>query len=54
MLKETTTGVHQFGITKKKVIFKRKVSNISVFEYNFYTAISIKNHCECFLEGKKT
>ena len=30
ILKKNTTGAHQFGITKKKVIFKRKVSNIYI------------------------
>ena len=55
ILKKNTTGAHQFGITKKKVIFKRKVSNIyiSIFEYNFYIAISIKTFGMLF-ERKKT
>ena len=26
--KNTTAGAHQFGVIKKKVIFKRKVSNM--------------------------
>ena len=48
ILKKNTTGAHQFGITKKK-----SFKYISIFEYNFYTAISIKNFFECFLEEKK-